>query len=86
MDTQSTFEQLDGRDLVVSHRHWRVQVFSVSDHADNRWVQLGIDGPERRMLTLRLPAEAGPQTAISAISSWLHDPMARRLSQVLNVA
>jgi hypothetical protein len=86
MDAQSTFETLDGRDLFVSHRHWRVEVFSVSDHADHRWVQVGLHGSGDYMLTLRLPAGAGPQSAVSALWSWLQGPIERRPSQILNVA
>jgi hypothetical protein len=63
-----------------------VEVFSVSDHADYRWVQVGLDAPDdHHMLTLRLESGAGPQSALSALSSWLHDPE-KRPSEVLNVA
>jgi hypothetical protein len=86
MDPQLVFEMLDGPDLFVSGRRWRVEVFSVSDHADYRWVQVGLDAPDdHHMLTLRLESGAGPQSALSALSSWLHDPE-KRPSEVLNVA
>jgi hypothetical protein len=85
MNPQHIFDALDGRDLSVSRRQWRLKVFSVSDHDDHRWVQVGLEGPGHYMLTLRLDADAGPQSAIAALSSWLDHPEARP-RQILNVA
>ncbi len=85
MDPQSVFELVDGPDLLVSGQRWRAEVFSVSDGAGYRWVQMGLDGPDHYMLTLRLESGAGPQSVISALSSWLHDPEERPI-HVLHVA
>ena len=86
MDAQHVFEVLDGKVFFVSRRHWSVDVFSVSDQADHRWVQVCVrDGADRHMLTIRLEPGAGSRGAISAIASWLHAPQ-ERASQVLNVA
>ena len=74
MEPNRFFDMLDGRDLLVSDHHWRVEVFSVSDQAQHRWVQVGLKGHHSAMLTIRLEAGSGDQRAIEALSSFLRHP------------
>jgi hypothetical protein len=86
VEARRVFDALDGHDLYVSGHSWRMEVFSVSDEAQHRWVQLGLSGDQTFMLTLRLNAGAGEQPAIEALSSWLGRPSESPVNQILNVA
>jgi hypothetical protein len=86
VEARRMFDALDGRDLYVSGHHWHMEVFSVSDEAQHRWVQLGLSGDQTFMLTLRLNAGAGEEPAIEALSSWLGRPSDVPANQILNVA
>lgn len=86
VEARHVFDALDGRDLYVSGHSWRMEVFSVSDEAQHRWVQLGLSGEETFMLTLRLNAGASEEPAIEALSSWLGKPSESPVNQILNVA
>jgi hypothetical protein len=68
------FAALDGLDLDVEKRRWRIEVYSVADRARRRWVQLSLRGRERRMLTLSLATTDGAWRVVNALSSWLADP------------
>ena len=80
------FEMLDGRELRVSNHHWNVEVYSVSDQAQHRWVQIGLKGEHDYMLTLRLDSGSSGQRAIDTLSSWLRHPSDAQTDQILNVA
>jgi hypothetical protein len=60
----------------VDGRAWNVCVFSVTDMNDNRWVQLALDGGDRKVLTLRLTPSQHPQQAFDSLSCFLTDPLA----------
>jgi len=68
------FAALDGLDLDVEKRRWRIEVYSVADRARHRWVQLSLRGRERRMLTLSLATTDGARRVVNTLSSWLADP------------
>lgn len=55
-------------------RSWRLQVYSVSDFAGRRWVQLALEGEPHYMLTLNLAMGAGAQRALIALASCLANP------------
>ena len=86
MDPNRLFEMLDGRDLYISDQPWHVEVFSVSDQAQHRWVQIGLKGDHEYMLTIRLESGSGVLPVVQAVSSWLHTPSETRTEQILNVA
>ena len=65
--------RLDGSEVTTPVGTWTVEVYAASDLDGCRWVQLGVDGPEHHMLTLRLAQGAGPTRAGVAIASWLAD-------------
>jgi len=71
------FTGLDGREVTVRSRHWRIEVYSTWEQTDRRWIQLalrGEDGSPDYMLTLRLAATDGVRHAILTLSSWLAGP------------
>ena len=70
------FNALDGQSLSVDGRAWSVCVFSVTDANDNRWVQLALEGGDRKVLTLRLAPSQHPQQAFVSLSCFLVDPIA----------
>ena len=73
---ESLFWALDGRDLVVLGRRWRVGVFSVVELAGRRYVQLSLEGPTRYMLTLRLVPDVTARRIIPIVLTWLAHPTA----------
>jgi hypothetical protein len=65
------FAALDGREISVSGRKWRIEVYGVWDDLGRRWVQLGLAGRPRRVLTLNLAAGSGVRPAVLAASNWV---------------
>ena len=70
------FYALDGQCLSVDGRAWCVCVFSVTDANDDRWVQLALEGGDRKVLTLRLAPSQHPEHAFVSLSCFLTDPIA----------
>jgi hypothetical protein len=64
------FAALDGRQVSVSGRKVRLEVYGVWDDLGRRWVQLGLHGRPLRVLTLRLAAGAGVISTLEALQ-WL---------------
>jgi hypothetical protein len=84
MRPERLFAALDGRDVTVSGHRWQVGVYSVTDEAGRRWVQLTLNGRPHYMVTLKLAIGDGVGHAVLALSSWLANPSEN--SDVLNVA
>lgn len=80
---ETVFQTLDGRELTVLGRRWRLEVFSVLELAGQRYVQLSADGPTRSMITLRMRPVTDPQHAIPVLVRWLARPA--RSGEVLDV-
>ena len=72
--SESVFQALDGRELTVLGRRWRVEVFSVLELAGRRYVQLSVNGPARYMLTLRMRPGAEARHAVRVLLAWLARP------------
>lgn len=70
------FVALDGRDLTIAGGRWRIEVFSVSECEGCRWVQLGLSGEKRGMLTMKLSPSDGAGRVLLGISSWIAEPAA----------
>lgn len=68
------FVALDGRDLTIAGGRWRIEVFSVSECEGCRWVQLGLFGEKRGMLTMKLSPSDGAGRVIMGISTWISEP------------
>ena len=84
VDPKRIFAALDGRELLVSGRRWRIEVFSVRDLAGLRWIQLALKGKSRQTFALKLDHGAGVRRAVEAVTSLLTSPA--QLSDMSNVA
>lgn len=71
---EELFSAIDGRDLSILGRHWRVEVFSVSEIGGHRYVQLALRGGSDHMLTLRVMPDAEPYQLIPRLLTWLARP------------
>jgi hypothetical protein len=78
------FAALDGSEVRMPGHRFDLQVYSVTDQATGRWVQLGLHGTQEHLVTLCLPSRSGLQEAATALSEWLRDPS--HGSEVLDVA
>ena len=74
VDPDELFAELDNLEIAAGGDQWRVEVFSISDHDDHRWIQLVVHGQSEHMITLRLLPDAKLEDAIPALSEWLEDP------------
>jgi len=70
------FNALDGQRLLVGGHAWSVCVFSVTDANENRWVQLALEGGDRKVVTLCLEPSHDLGKAFASLSSFLADPHA----------
>jgi hypothetical protein len=70
------FNALDGQCLSIDGRAWNLCVFSVTDANEIRWVQLALEGRDRKVLTLRLAPSQHPEKAFASLCSFLTDPLA----------
>lgn len=82
VDPDQVFAELDNLEIAAGEGRWRIEVFSVSDQDDHRWVQISVIGERDYMLTLRLPAGAGAESALPALTDWLERPSA--ISQIVD--
>jgi hypothetical protein len=84
-DPEELFVGLDGRQVTVAGRSWRLQVYGACDGGGPRWVQLGLTGAApvtdatgTHMLTLRLGPGEDVSHAVKALASWLANPSNKR--------
>jgi hypothetical protein len=84
VEPRRLFAALDGRELLVSGRRWRIEVFSVRDLAGLRWVQLALKGKSRLTFALKLDAGAGVRRVVDAVITQVSNPAP--LSDISNVA
>lgn len=69
------FSALDGKSLSIDGCAWSVCVFSVTDSNDKRWVQLALEGRDRKVLTLRLATSHDLGEAVESLTCFLADPL-----------
>ena len=74
VDPDDLFAELDNLEIAAGGDQWRVEVFSISDLEDHRWIQLVVHGESEHMITLRLLPGARLEDAIPALSDWLSAP------------
>jgi hypothetical protein len=74
VEPKRVFIALDGRELIVGGRRWRIEVFSVRDVAGLRWIQLALRGTSALTFALKLDAGAGARRAVTAVTSKLASP------------
>jgi hypothetical protein len=84
VDPEQLFDALDGRQVTVSGHSWLLHVYGACEGCGLRWLQLGLTGQTKHMLTLRLAPEDDVMRAVQALSSWLANPSNK--AQILSVA
>ena len=77
VDPDDLFADLDNLEIAAGGGQWRVEVYSISDHDDHRWIQLVVHGESEHMITLRLQPGARVEDALPALSEWLEAPGAQ---------
>jgi hypothetical protein len=78
------FSALDGRELIVLGRRWKVEVFSVCELGGCRYVQLSLQGQEQYMLTLRVGSGTDVRQLIPRLLTWLAHPSSS--GEILDIA
>jgi hypothetical protein len=81
---EALFSALDGRRLSVSQQNWLVEVYSVYDDAESRWVQLALQGPPQHTVTVRMALNDSVDHIVDAVEAWLSHPSPTH--KVLDVA
>jgi hypothetical protein len=71
LDADQLFAALDGRSIVTPRGVWVVEIQSIFDDADYRWVQLSLAGHPPYALTFRVNPGDDADEAIRALSFWL---------------
>jgi hypothetical protein len=72
---EALFSALDGREMIVLGRRWRIAVFSVCELSGWRYVQLALEAPGHyMMLTLRVATGADIRELIPRLLGWLAHP------------
>jgi len=77
VDPDDLFAELDNLEIAAGGDQWRVEVYSITDHEDHRWIQLIVHGESEHMITLRLLPGARLDDAVPALSDWLEAPGTR---------
>jgi len=80
VDADRLFALLHGREVLIRGRRWRLEVYGISDLASGRWVQVGLNGLPRHMVTVRVSAGDGVPAVVRLISAWLASPSQRSVS------
>jgi hypothetical protein len=84
LSPQTLLERLDGIPVTSLHQTWHTEVYSVSDEAGWRWVQLGLRGTPSYSLIVRTVATEGVEQVLAALKRWLAKPSATE--RILDVA
>ena len=71
------FNMLDGRDLTVLGRTWRIAIYSIRDRGGVRWVQLSLSGAPCHLVAVRISVRDSSRAVIRALSVWLVNPSIR---------
>jgi hypothetical protein len=61
-----------------------MEIYSIVDDGETRWIQLGLRGLERYELTLSAPCNSDAKQIAHGLKTWLGHPLAP--VSVLNVA
>lgn len=74
LERDRLFDALDGLPVRLGQNQWSLRVYGVIDADGGRWVQLALEGADRRVLTLRISELHGPRDAARTLSAWLSNP------------
>src|SRR5215467_12607286 len=76
-DPDDLFNMLDGRDITVLGRTWRIAIYSIRDRGGVCWVQLSLSGVPCHLVAVRISVRDSSRAVIRALSVWLVNPSIR---------
>jgi hypothetical protein len=64
-------DRLDGEVVACGQETWRMEVYGIVEGDTQRWIQLGLQGFDRRNLLVKLAYRASDTDVVTAIQQWL---------------
>lgn len=65
------FRALDGHQLTASKKTWRMEVYSIVDEGETRWIQVALRGSESHELMVAAPRNSNAKQIASALRTWI---------------
>ena len=65
------FQALDGHQLTASRKTWRMEVYSIVEDGETRWIQVGLHGLESHELMVAAPRGSDAKQITSALRTWI---------------
>jgi hypothetical protein len=65
------YARLNREAVAGSSGVWRIGVYGIVDHDGKRWIQLGLEGGDRRSLLLKLSHKANHLDVVTAVEDWI---------------
>jgi len=65
------FSALDGHQLTASKKTWRMEIYSVVDEGETRWIQVALHGLESHELMVAAPRSSNAKQITSALRTWI---------------
>lgn len=71
ISSDQLLHRLNGQTITAGTKQWRVDVYSIVENDAHRWVQVGLDGTDRRTILLKLAYLADDEDAVAALEQWV---------------
>jgi hypothetical protein len=71
ISSEQLLHRLNGQTVAAGARSWRVDVYSIVENDAHRWIQVGLDGSDRRTILLKLEYLADDEDAVAALERWV---------------
>jgi len=71
MSSEELLRRLNGQTIETGAKSWRIDVYSIVNNDAHRWVQVGLEGADRRTVLLKMEYLADDEDARSAIEDWV---------------
>jgi hypothetical protein len=65
------FQALDGHQLTASRKTWRLEVYSIVDEGETRWIQVALHGLESHELMVAAPRSSDAKQIMAALKTWI---------------
>jgi hypothetical protein len=76
VSNEQLLNRLNGQIVTAASNSWRLEVYSIIDKDAHRWVQVGLEGTDRRTVLLKLEYMADEEDAIDAVQDWVRSSSA----------
>jgi hypothetical protein len=64
-------DRLDGEVVACGLATWRIEVYGIVEGDSQRWIQLGLEGFDKRNLLVKLAYRADGADVVTAVQHWL---------------